>query len=280
MRRITSRRNPLVAQYRAVAGGQTPSLMLLDGVHLVQDAVFAGVRLHHLAIDASSASNPDIASIAAQAAHAGADVVEVTGAVMAALSPVRSTGAIVALAERPNTSSEALFHAPPSLVVAAIGVQDPGNLGAIVRAAEAGGASGVIVTGASADPFGWKALRGSMGSAFRCPVAREATVASLVAQCRAHGSRILATVPRGGTDLYATTLTDSCALFIGAEGPGLPREAIDAAEGLVSIPMTPAVESLNAATCAALLVYEARRQRQAQAAAPHSAHGFPLSAHA
>ena len=89
---------------------------------------------------------------------------------MDALSPVRSSSAIVALAERPRDRSTRVYAGAGPLVVIAVDVQDPGNLGAIVRVAEAAGATGVVAAGASADPFGWKALRGSMGSALRLPI--------------------------------------------------------------------------------------------------------------
>ena len=93
------------------------------------------------------------------------------------------------------------------LVVVAVDVQDPGNVGAIVRVAEAGGATGVIAAGASADPFGWKALRGSMGSALRLPVVRATDTADALADARRHGCRIVATVPRGGRPLFDDRLS-------------------------------------------------------------------------
>jgi TrmH family RNA methyltransferase len=142
-------------------------------------------------------------------------------------------------------------------------VQEPGNVGAIVRVAEAGGASGVVATGGSADPFGWKALRGSMGSALRLPVVAADDAAEVVAEARRRGCRIVATTPRGGRSPVEVDLTQATAVLIGGEGAGLPRTLVERASDRISIPMAPPVDSLNAAVTAALVVYEARRQRTA-----------------
>jgi TrmH family RNA methyltransferase len=192
------------------------------------------------------------------------DVVTVTAPVMAALSPVRSSSAIVAIARRPSGEADDLYdidRAAAPLLIIACDVQDPGNLGAIVRVAEAGGASGVIAAGAGADPFAWKALRGSMGSALRLPVRRVTDPAVAAADARRHHCRIFATVPRGGRSIFDVDLRSPSAVLIGGEGPGLAQALIDDADERVTIPMQTPVESLNAATTAALVVYEARRQR-------------------
>src|SRR5262249_50764694 len=158
VRRIASRQNAVVSRYRAAARGIEPGTMLLDGAHLVAEALAAGVTFREAAVAADA--DAEAAALAARLERARVDVLSVTAPVIAAISPVRSPSAIVALADRPDRDGAIGDGAVP-LIVIAIDVQDPGNVGAIVRVAEAGGASGVIVAGASADPFGWKALRGS-----------------------------------------------------------------------------------------------------------------------
>ena len=143
----------------------------------------------------------------------------------------------------------------------ACGIQDPGNLGAIARVAEAAGASGLIAAGQSADPFGWKALRGSMGSTLRLPVASREHADQAVAQARRQGCRIVATTPHGGRSLFDINLKMPVAVLIGGEGAGLAPALVEAADERITIPMQAPVESLNAAVTAALIVYEARRQR-------------------
>jgi TrmH family RNA methyltransferase len=273
MKRITSRQNPLIALYRDVARGNNRSLILLDGSHLVGDALDAGVPLRHAAVGGDPSAATAHGRLVARLILLGVEMVEASTSVMAALSPVRSSSTIVALADRPPDRSQTVFVGPAPLVIAAVGVQDPGNLGAIVRAAEAGRANGVFAAGQSADPFGWKALRGSMGSALRLPVSSERSLDQLFLDARHHGCRIVAAVPRGGRDPIDTRLDGPTLLLLGGEGHGLAPEARAAAEEFVTIPMAPPVESLNTATCAAILIYEARRQRLASVT-----HGLALPA--
>jgi RNA methyltransferase, TrmH family len=259
--RITSRHNPIVARYRAAARGELDGLVLLDGAHLVNDALAGGITIEHAAVDVNASDRDEIARLVGSLRSKQVETVSVTAPVMDALSPVRSPSAIVAIARRPSGSVEDVYRTSSPLVLIASDVQDPGNLGAIVRVAEAGGASGVVTTGGTADPFGWKALRGSMGSALRLPVHRSDDVTAAVRDAQRHGCRIVATVPRDGRSLFDVDLQRATAVLIGGEGPGLPESIIEAADERITIPMQTPVESLNAAVTAALIVYEARRQR-------------------
>ena len=258
---ITSRQNPLVARFRAAARGDVGGLLLLDGAHLVAAAIAARITLQIAAVTPAALERADIAPLVAAMSRAGVEVVTVSAVVMAALSPVRSPSAIVALAERPPAADAQVYGGAAPLVMIAVDVQDPGNVGAIVRVAEAGGASGVIAANGSADPFGWKALRGSMGSALRLPIVSGIDADAAVAEARHRGCRIVAGVPRDGTSPVDLALTGPIAILIGGEGQGLARSLVDAADERVTIPMQTPVESLNAAVTAAILVYEARRQR-------------------
>jgi TrmH family RNA methyltransferase len=261
---ITSRRNPLVARFREIARGGESDLLLLDGPHLLQGAVDAALRIRHVIVAGDAVDRPELRRIVDTMAANGVDIAAGSSTVMDAVSPVRSGSEIVALAERPAVRAEQMYDGR-MLVVIAAGVQDPGNFGAIVRVAEAGGATGVVAAGGSANPFGWKALRGSMASALRLPIAVHRHAADAVNEARGHGGRIVATVPRGGTPYVDADLRGRAAILIGGEGGGLPAEIIDAADQRVTIPMEGRVESLNTAVAAAILVYEARRQRNRQA---------------
>jgi TrmH family RNA methyltransferase len=258
---ISSRQNPIVARYRAAAHGEAAGILLLDGTHLVDEALAAGLTIRAAAITTTAEDDDELRSLVDALRRAGVEVVTATTAVMDALSPVRSSSAIVALADRPDADADGLYGGAAALVVIAIDVQDPGNLGAIVRVAEAGGATAVVAAGACADPFGWKALRGSMGSALRLPIGLAREIDGAIAAARSAGCRIVATAPRGGRSLFELPLTEPTAVLVGGEGRGLPLALLEAADERVSIPMEEAVESLNTAVTAALLVYEARRQR-------------------
>ena len=147
-------------------------------------------------------------------------------------------------------------------MVVALDVQDPGNVGAIVRAADAFGATGVLCLGASADPFGWKALRGSMGSALRLPVVRAKDARPALAVLRAHGLSLAVAGPREGIATDAWNARGPMALVIGNEGRGVPPDVVAAADTIVCIPMRQGVESLNVAVSAGVLLADARRQRE------------------
>lgn len=260
---ITSRHNPLVARVRAILRGESAGLMLLDGVHLVADALDAGCRIQEAAVSVSEQeADPEVNALVRRLRDRDVAISSVSATVMQALSPVRSSSPIVALAVRPEERADQVFRSsPPALVLIAVGIQDPGNLGAIVRVAEAAGASGVVAADRSADPFGWKALRGAMGGTFRLPVLIRPAAADAINEAKRRGCRIVATSPRTARSVFDADLTGPRAILIGAEGAGLADSIAMAADERVAIPMEGPVESLNAAVTAALIAYEARRQR-------------------
>jgi TrmH family RNA methyltransferase len=182
-------------------------------------------------------------------------------ALLAAMSPVRTPSGIVAIAEPQRAALDAIVQSPRALALLLVEIQDPGNVGAIIRTAEAAGATGVAACEATADPFGWKALRGAMGSTFRLPIATHQGVAPAVAAARARGLGVLATGPRGGRGLYEVDLTQPLAILLGGEGAGLARDVTGIADEVVTIPMREPVESLNVSISAAIVLYEAFRQR-------------------
>jgi TrmH family RNA methyltransferase len=263
MRRISSRQNPLVARFRDLARGRGPDgSILLDGEHLVEEALSAGVALDTVAF-AERLADADTNGLADRVERAGARTVRVPPPVLAAMSPVRQPSGIVAIARAtPATLAGALKH-PPQLTLVLVGIQDAGNVGAIIRAAEGHGATGLITTGGTADPFGWKALRGAMGSTFRLPIAVRQTTASALEQLKDRHIRAVATVPRDGTALPECDLRGPVAIMLGAEGAGLPDDVLRYADERVTIPVRPPVESFNVSIAAALILYEASRQRAA-----------------
>jgi TrmH family RNA methyltransferase len=184
--------------------------------------------------------------------------------VLAAISPVQNPSGVVAIARaRPSDIGvvmSGMSDLPVSLVLA--GLQDPGNVGAVIRAAAACGASGVVAIEGSANPFGWKALRGAMGGTFRIPVAARGTMSEVIAAAQKKDVRLVAAVPRGGTPLPQLNFHMPTAVILGSEGGGLPAEFLRAMHEAVTIPMQTPVESLNVAVAAALILYEAMRQRR------------------
>ena len=259
MDRISSRQNPIVKHFREVARGEVTDAMLLDGEHLIQEALASGISLQIVAtVDRLSHSEA-----ADRAQHAGVQMIAVTDAVLSAISPVRTPSGIVAIASRPVSRLEDVFARTPPLVVMLHDVQDPGNVGAIVRAAEACGATGLVCSEGTADPFGWKALRGAMGSTLRLPTAARQFLPDAIGRARASGLRVFALTAHAGTLLPQCDLRTPAAIVLGGEGAGLPPHILEAADTRLTIPMQSPVESLNVAVAAALVMYEAGRQRTA-----------------
>jgi len=175
---------------------------------------------------------------------------------------------VAALFRQPVWGFEDVLRRDTPLIVVLAGIQDPGNLGTILRSAEAFGATGAVTTRGTADPWSPKAIRASAGSALRLPIVRGIAPPILLAQLKMHQIKVVAASSQpgkssaGGPGYPRDALRGPAALFIGSEGAGLPAEVQHAADMTISIPMSETVESLNAAVAASLLLYEAARLRK------------------
>lgn len=264
MRNISSRQNPLVRTFRELADNPDPTgeRILLDGARLVRDAHAAGAVFEALVVASSRLrSETDEGALALALEQSEVDVIAADDKVFAALSPVKNPSGLVAIARRKVTAPPIICGHPRAFVVAALDVQDPGNVGSLLRAAEAGGVTGAFVGGASANPFSWKAMRGSMGSALRLPIVAGMTADAVINGARTAGLRLIAAVPREGESPDEIDWRGQIALFLGGEGPGLSETIVAASDVRVTIPMAVTVESLNVAVAAGILIYAARRQR-------------------
>ena len=263
---ITSRQNAVIKACRALARGRDGDTVLLDGAHLLEDALDAGLAIE--AVVAShdfAAAHPRLIS----ALETRALVYLAADEVLEGASPVRTPGGIIAIATLPDASvADALpQHAAegspylPAMAVALVDVQDPGNAGAVVRSVEAAGGTGVVACGATADLRGWKALRASMGSSFRVPLAAS-SVDHLFDDAKVAGVRVIAsTLDAGSVDMRDIGWIEPFVLLVGNEGHGLASDIARRAEVRVRIPMFGKLQSMNAAMSAAVILYEAQRQR-------------------
>ena len=266
---VSSRQNPRVKQLRGAFAGHprlSNGLIALEGEHLVEEAIRSGMLLKTVFLSERRAVPAFLPP--------SLEVLRLEDELFASLGETRSPQGIAALMLPPlRTLEEVLWGVP--LILVACGLQDPGNLGTLIRSSEAFGASGVLTTPGSVSGWNGKALRASVGSIFRTPVV-SCTIEDL-ASLRTRGVRLLAAVGEGvGTEaiseIDAIDLTISTALLIGNEGAGLPAEILALADARVTIPCTGTVESLNAAVAGSILLYEAHRQR-ARVGAPALAAG-------
>jgi RNA methyltransferase, TrmH family len=259
-RSVTSRQNPIVSRFREIARRDgSGDIVFVEGLTLTLEAARAGWKIEALAIAEPWMSMHGETALA-EARGAAHDRIVVPHRVLLAMSPTKTPSGVVALARLPARDADP-YRGPRALTLMADSIQDPGNAGALCRAAEAAGGSGLVLSGQSADPYGWRALRGSMGSAFRLPIAIRSTGLEAIAEAHAGGLQVLALTANSGTSIYDADLRGPVALFVGREGSGLDPALVKAADGRISIPMHPPVESLNVAVAAAVALYEARRQR-------------------
>jgi TrmH family RNA methyltransferase len=253
--RITSRQHPVVRRLRRLAQRREKGVVVIDGPHLLADALAARVQVELVLSDGRHRA------LAERAGSAGAIVHEGSAAVLEAASPVTSPTGIVAVARwEPQDLADVLAAEAP--IVGLVGVQDPGNVGSVIRSADALGAGGVVLLDQSADPGSWKCLRGAMGSTFRIPIARGRS-ADLLEHANARQRPVVAAVAAGGTPLESMVLEDSVVILVGNEGAGLSEELSSRATETVTITMRAGMDSLNVSVTAALVLWEAHRQRHA-----------------
>ncbi len=257
---VKSRQNPLVKRLRALRERRGEQV-LLEGVTLVEEAALAGNRIVEVVAGPKAEKQERARRLLTRLATEGVPVRWLDDAIVASLSELETSQGLLAIAERPRFEESALFR-DPALIVVAVGIQNPGNLGALLRSAEAAAATGAILTAGCADAFSWKALRGSMGSAFRLPQIQGVEIAAALALLRKHGVAVAAASSAATTRYDAWDWRRPTALLLGAEGAGLPADVEAAADARIAIPMRDPVESLNVAAAGAVFLFEAARQRR------------------
>jgi TrmH family RNA methyltransferase len=230
------------------------------GRHLALEALDAAVAIEAALLSPDLEQDAEGKRIAAAIARTGARVVRVTPALLDGIAAGAGDQGVALVVGRPATSLDDLVAPHRSLLLLAHGIQDPGNLGSILRSARSLGAEGVAVLEGSADPWSSRALRAAMGATFRLPVV-ESTTARLLPRLGQAGLRLVAAVSSEGTTPDRIDLKGPVALLLGREGSGLPEDLVAAAQDRVRIPMSPGADSLNVHAAAAILLYETRRQR-------------------
>jgi RNA methyltransferase, TrmH family len=276
LRPVTSPQNALVKALReAFAKGTTvDGLCAVEGLRLIEEAIRSSLKVHALFIRESAQNKAQ--RILDQLGKRAESVLLPDSVFDSAVLTEHPQG-IAALIKAPGHDVEAALAKAPALVVVAAGVQDPGNFGTLVRSAEAFGGTAVIGIEGTVNPWNPKAVRASAGSVFRLAVIKAETEELISAL---HSRQIVGLAlmpprsvddqgvrdgssPRSPRPLQDADLTRACALFVGSEGAGLPRELISRIEEFVAIPQA-RVESLNAAVAVSIALYEAQRQRTAK----------------
>lgn len=269
LRRIEGRHNPLVKQLRQAFSHSELTAAgdcAIEGMRILEEAIRSGVRFSSVFFreSAQDRANRLLPQIGAQV-----ETLLLPDKLFDSLVPSESPQGVAALVRFKQFSLDDVIErlqVGPIIVIA--GLQDPGNLGTILRSAEAFGSAGVILGEGTVSPYNSKVVRASAGSVFRLPivhVSSDTAAAKLEAaaeKLRAQGVRLIATSSHKGTPLDQGDLKDPAAIFFGNEGSGLARDLMARMDEVIAIPHVPQVESLNAGVAASIVLYEAARQRR------------------
>jgi RNA methyltransferase, TrmH family len=263
---ITSRDNSLLRQARAVRDGKDDDLIFVEGLRLCQEVVHSQLPLKAIIVSEQFAQKSKATDFLAELtalSDKSPRVTTVSEHLLESISYTKTPQGVVVLASRPQASlDEFSDRQPPNpLIVVMHRINNPVNVGAILRTAEAAGATGAIATQQTSDPLSPKSLRGAMGSAFRLPIWFGPTYEQTVNWCKEQRLQTIC------AELHATRSHDAAdwrrpsAVIMGPESAGLSNEEVTLAGDSVRIPMQGKAESLNVAVAAGILLYEAARQR-------------------
>lgn len=274
---LTSLQNPLVKQLRKLhqaKGRREQGQFLLEGTHLLQEALAVGYPLAVVCCTENWRSR--YSNLFAAVGQRAERLELVSEAVLAAIATTVNPDGVIATVPRvapgqPNAPRQL------SLGLALETVQDPGNLGTMIRTAAAAGVEGLWLSADSVDLDHPKVLRATAGQWFRLPMGVTDNLTEVVQQCRAAGGQIVSTLPSATQTYWEIDFTRPTLILLGNEGAGLSPGLAALADSAVRIPLAAGVESLNVAIAAALLVYEARRQRSPDSATTGSALRQPTS---
>ena len=260
---ITSRDNSLLRQARGVRDGKIEELIFIEGLRLCEEAYRSNLVIEALVVSEELLRKERAAAVIGELSRVSRRVASVSEKLLESVSYTKTPQGIIVLAHRPPASVEQLEANldDNSLLVVLHQINNPVNVGAIVRTAEAAGATGVIATINTSDPFSPKSLRGAMGSAFRLPIWSGVEYREMIEWCRRRGVATVCADVEANMSYTELDWTRPTALVLGPESTGFTPEELEAADQRVSIPMQGIAESLNVSVAAGILLFEAARQR-------------------
>lgn len=261
--KITSRDNSLLRRARAVRDGKIRESIFIEGLRLCEEALRSNLQIEAVIYSEQIANKDRAVKLIRHLESVAEKSASVSEKLLESISYTKTPQGIVALASRPSITVgefETGQNGNPLLVIVHQ-INNPVNIGAILRAAEAAGATGVITTPGTTDPFSPKSLRGAMGSAFRLPIWPEVEFQSAILWCQINNVETLCADVNATNSYTQVDWRKPSALILGPESAGLSRDEIALTDGSVRIPMKGATESLNVAVAAGIILFEASRQR-------------------
>lgn len=262
VKEITSLANPIIKDIKGLAQKKNrdgSNRFIAEGLKLVVDAIDRGWDIETLIYAKTVADKPLIQKKAAQVVANSGLVLEVSEKVLTSITRKDNPQAVVGVFTQKFTPIEDLKPQPNETYVALDRVRDPGNLGTIIRTADAAGISGIILVGATTDPFSIEAVRATMGSVFSLPISR-VSIDEFVSWKDQQDINVIGSHLKGSKDFRAIDYKSKpCVLLMGNEQAGLPDELSSNCDALARIPQVGDADSLNLAIATGLMIYEARR---------------------
>jgi TrmH family RNA methyltransferase len=262
VKEVTSLANPIVKDIKALALKKfrdQQNAFMAEGLKLVIDALDLGWTIRTLVFSKTGLGNPAVEKVAARTVAAGGLVLEVNDKVIAAITRRENPQMVVGVFEQRWTQLSEVKPAGHDVWVALDRVRDPGNLGTVIRTADAVGAKGVILVGDTTDPFALETVRATMGSIFAVPVVR-ASEQAFLAWRKGFGGLVAGTHLKGSVDYRSVDYAGRPVLLLmGNEQQGLPETLAGACDRLVRIPQAGRADSLNLAVATGVMLYEVRR---------------------
>jgi len=245
---------------RRVREGRECDLIFVEGLRLVEECQRSGLMIERCFV--STSANERAQSLLTQLGNRGVPIFTAEQHVLESLGDTVQSQGIIVIAQRPQFTQADLFQTGHSLFLGLDRVQDPGNMGTLIRTAEAAGVGGLVALGGSADVFSPKVLRSSMGSAFRLPVLADVTLEHLLNLRSERSLKIVAAAGDGTVDYADYDWRQPTLLILGNEAQGVDAQLLAQCDASLRIPMAQNVESLNVATAGAVMLFEAARQRR------------------
>ena len=260
---ITSKDNSSIKHLRSLADPKSrkkEKAFLIEGVKMVEEALRDNLGVKMVVASPSLVQHHG-KGVLKLAESRSMEILWVSERIMDTISESKTPQPVMAVVKTKEHSEEELLAHCSGLIVVAHQLQDPGNLGTIIRTAEAVGASGVVITTNTVDPFNAKAIRASMGSILRLPIMHIVDVREFIKACKKKGYQTVATVLSGGKTHFDIDLKKPTIVILGQEGAGLSQDIMPDIDLHVRIPMAETIDSLNVSTAAAVILYEALRQK-------------------
>lgn len=279
MKFISSSNNPLIKEIKSLKlrkHREAKGLFFVEGVRIVEEALISGAEIEEIIISEKVEKDEKIAKLLSAANYRGYDIFVVRESLFNDISDTQTPQGILAVVKMntyslkdiigENITGGSIKKSTKCFVVLDT-IQDPGNMGTIIRTADAAGFRGVIASKDCVDPYNPKVLRSTMGSIFHIPIHLSLNLTETLKEIKTNGIRIYATHLKGNKYYYEVDMTKDMAIIIGNEANGISMESESMADVLIRIPMPGRAESLNASVAAGLLMYEPLRQKASRESA-------------